>query len=151
MTDIRLTREERESFLAESHVGVVSVARDDGRPPLTVPIWYGYEPGGNITFFTGTDGRPAQKTALIERAGVISFSVQNPQPPYRYVTVEGSVAAVDRPPTVEQVKAIARRYLPEGQAQGFAEAELGRNSPTFTLFTISPDRWLTADFGMLNG
>lgn len=151
MTEISMTQAEREAFLAEHHVGVLSVARDDGRPPLTVPIWYGYEPGGSITFFTGTEGRPAQKTALIERTGMISFSVQHPLPPYKYVTVEGSVIAVDRPPSAEQVLAIVRRYLPDEMAHGFTQVELGRNSPSFTHFTIRPDRWLTSDFGKVAG
>ena len=151
MGDLRLTKDEREAFLAEPHCGVVSVTRDDGRPPLTVPVWYGYEPGGNLTFFSGTEGRASQKTALIERAGVVSMCVQYEQWPYKYVTVEGSVVGVDRPPSREQVLAVARRYLPEDQAQAFTEAELGRESPFFTLFTIRPDRWLTADFGRAQG
>ena len=50
-----MTRDEREAFLTEPRVGVLSVASDDDRrPPLTVPIWYDYQPGGNITFITGT-------------------------------------------------------------------------------------------------
>ena len=30
--------------LAGVHIGIISIERADG-PPLTVPIWYGYEPG----------------------------------------------------------------------------------------------------------
>ena len=41
---LKMTKEEREAFLADLHVGVISIARD-GRGPLTVPIWYDYEPG----------------------------------------------------------------------------------------------------------
>ena len=43
--------------------------------------------------------------------------------------------------------AIARRYLPEEAAQGFVQSELARPESTLVLFTIRPDRWLTADFG----
>ena len=50
----QLTERERQEFLAEPHIGVLSVASDDDRPPLTVPVWYGYRPGGNVSFFTGT-------------------------------------------------------------------------------------------------
>jgi uncharacterized protein len=42
--------------------------------------------------------------------------------------------------------AVARRYLPEEAAQGFVEAELENPEPELVLFTIRPDRWLTADF-----
>lgn len=142
----RLTEQEREAFLAEPHIGVLSVAGDDGRPPLTAPTWYAYQPGRNITFFTGTQGRTARKSGLIRKAGVVSFMVQQDQFPYKYVTVEGSVVQFDQPPSAEQMLAIARRYLPEEQAQRFVQAELADPGPGLMLITIRPDRWLTADF-----
>jgi uncharacterized protein len=142
----KLTRNERETFLSEPRVGVLSVASGDERPPLTVPVWYGYQPGGNITFFTGTQGHKARKTGLIEKAGVVSLSVQHGEFPYRYVTVEGTVLRTDRPPSAEQMLAIVGRYLPEEMAQGFVSTELGRPTDELVLFTIRPDRWLTADF-----
>lgn len=142
----QLTEQERQAFLAEPHVGVLSVAGDGDRPPLTVPLWYGYQPGGNITFFTGTQGTKARKTRLIQRAGVLSLCVQRADVPYKYVTVEGTVVQTDQPPSAEQVLAIVRRYLPEDYAQAFAKAELERPSTEFVLFTIRPDRWLSADF-----
>lgn len=46
-----MTEQERQEFLAEPRVGVLSVASD--RPSLSVPLWYGYRPGGNLSFFTG--------------------------------------------------------------------------------------------------
>jgi hypothetical protein len=142
----QMTEQERQEFLAEPHVGVLSVASDSDRPPLTVPLWYGYQPGGNISFFTGTQGRKARKTGLIQKAGVLSLSVQREEFPYKYVTVEGTVVQEDRPPSAEQMLAIARRYLPEEAAQGFVKAELERPGTELVLFTARPDRWLTADF-----
>jgi uncharacterized protein len=142
-----MNEQERQAFLAEPHIGVLSVASGGDRPPLSVPVWYHYEPGGNITLFTGTQGRKARKTALIEAAGVVSFCVQREAFPYKYVTIEGTVIRADRPPAAERVLAIVRRYLPEEQAQGFAAAELARPSDTFVLFTIRPDRWVGFDFG----
>ena len=142
----RLTEQERQEFLAEPHVGVLSVASDTDRPPLTVPVWYGYQPGGHLSFFTGTQGRTARKTRLIQKAGVLSLSVQRAEFPYKYVTVEGTVVRTDRPPSAEQMLAIARRYLPEEAAQAFVRAELARPGSELVLFTVRPDRWLTADF-----
>ena len=43
--------------------------------------------------------------------------------------------------------ALKRRYLPEEHARGFVQAELGRPSDTFVLFTVRPDRWIAFDFG----
>ncbi len=140
-----MTEKERQEFLAEAHVGVLSVA-DGERPPHATPVWYAYEPGGDLTFFTGTQGRRSRKAGLVEGAGVVSLTVQREEFPYRYVTVEGTVVAVDRPPAAEQALAIARRYMPEEAAVGFVEAELGDPSGEFVLFEIRPDRWLTFDF-----
>lgn len=111
-----------------------------------MPIWYGYEPGGNVTFFTGTMGRKARKTALIEQAGTLSLTVQQETFPYKYVTVEGTAVQVDRPPSADQMLAIVRRYLPEEQAQGMVRGELDHPTGELVLFTIRPDRWLSADF-----
>lgn len=142
-----LTEEEREKFLAEPHVAVLSVVSENDRPPLTVPIWYDYRPGGTITFFTGTGGRQARKTRLLEQAGRLSFCVQQPSHPYRYVTVEGTVVGADREPSTEDVAAIVSRYLPEEAAQAVAESETTERTGAFVLFTVRPDRWLSTDFG----
>jgi uncharacterized protein len=70
---------ERERFLEEKHIGVLSVAAADGRPPASVPIWYDYTPGGNIRINTGASRRKAK---LIERAGVVTLVVQREELPY---------------------------------------------------------------------
>src|SRR5215208_2337406 len=142
----QMTEQERQEFLAEPHVAVLSVARGGDRPPHTTPVWYGYLPGGNITFFTGTQGRRSRKAGHIEKAGVLSLTVQREEFPYRYVTVEGTVVGADRPPSAEQMLAIVGRYLPEEAAQGFVEAELGHPGSGPVLCTVRPDRWLTFDF-----
>ncbi|CAA9575456.1 MAG: hypothetical protein AVDCRST_MAG49-4118 [uncultured Thermomicrobiales bacterium] len=142
-----MTEQERQAFLAEPRVGVLSVASDDDRPPLTVPVWYGYQPGGSLSYFTGTQGRRARKTGLMRRAGVVSLSVQHDEFPYRYVTVEGTVVRTDQPPPAEGMLAIVRRYIPEDHAQGFVAAELADPGPELVLFTVRPDRWLSFDFG----
>ena len=142
-----LTREEAQDFLAERHVAVLSVASDDARPPLTIPIWYHSQPGGDLSFFTGTAGRKARKTRLIRKAGVVSLCMQREAFPYRYVTVEGAVVQIDRPPTAEQTLANARRYLPEEMAQGFVAGEIANPAGTFELFMVRPERWLSFDFG----
>jgi nitroimidazol reductase NimA-like FMN-containing flavoprotein (pyridoxamine 5'-phosphate oxidase superfamily) len=141
-----LTKSERQQFLAEKHVAVLSVASDDDRPPLAVPIWYHYEPGGTITFFTGSQHRKARKTRLIERAGVVSLVVQREEMPYKYVAVEGRLVRTDRPPAAEALLEIVRRYLPEEMAQGMVAGELQDPGPDLVLFTIRPDRWNGVDF-----
>jgi nitroimidazol reductase NimA-like FMN-containing flavoprotein (pyridoxamine 5'-phosphate oxidase superfamily) len=142
-----LTQAECEEFFAEPNIAVLSVESDGDRPPLSVPVWYHYEPGGDITFFTGTQGRRARKTRLLEESGRLTMCVQHSTPPYRYVTVEATVVEADRSPSAAQVHAITSRYLPEDMARGFAQAEASGTAGTFVLFTVRPTRWLSFDFG----
>jgi nitroimidazol reductase NimA-like FMN-containing flavoprotein (pyridoxamine 5'-phosphate oxidase superfamily) len=51
---LSMTHAERDAFLAGVHVGVLSIP-EPGRGPLAAPIWYGYEPGGEIWLVTGRD------------------------------------------------------------------------------------------------
>ena len=131
---------QREEFLADKHVAVLSVAATDGRPPASVPIWYGYTPGGDILVNTGVKSR---KSKLIERAGVVSLVVQREEPPYQYVVVEGTVVDITTPTPLDVREAIAIRYLGEEGGRAFVKSLEGQDS---VLFTIRPDRWITADF-----
>jgi uncharacterized protein len=142
----QMTEEERQEFLAGPHVAVLSVASGGDRPPHTTPVWYAYEPGGYVTFFTGTQGRRSRKSALVRKTGVLSLTVQQEEFPYRYVTVEGTIVGEDRPPSADQVLAVARRYMPEDHARGFVQSEIEYPSGEFVLFTVRPDRWLSFDF-----
>ena len=141
----RMTRAEREAFLAEARVAVLSVAGADGRPPHSTPTFYAYAPGGDVTFFTSTQGRTARKVALIAAAGAVTLTVQEPEFPYRYVSAECRIVGTGRPDAA-QVHAIASRYLPPDAAVGMAQEETAGPDATITLFTARPERWLTADF-----
>ena len=141
-----MSEQERQRFLAGPRVAVSSIPRGGDRPPHTTPVWYAYEPGGNVTFFTGTQGRKSRKADLVRKAKTLSLTVQREEFPYAYVTVEGTVVGEDRPPSVERALAVAGRYMPEEQARGFVEAEIGHPAGEFALFTVRPDRWLTFDF-----
>lgn len=147
MPDLTLTILERDELLLEPHIAVISVANDPGRPPHSVPVWYNYQPGSHFTFFTGTQGRVARKTRLIEQVGAISVVVQTETFPYKFVSAECTVVQIDRPPSEEAVFNIARRYLPDEAARGFAQAELANPGHSFVLFTLRPDRWVTNDYG----
>ncbi|WP_227983440.1 pyridoxamine 5'-phosphate oxidase family protein [Nocardia spumae] len=133
-----MTSSERETFLAELHVGVIAVERA-GRAPLAVPIWYGYEPGGEVLLWTDAG---TVKDKLIRAAGRFSITAQVEQPPYRYVTAEGPVTDV-APATPEIVRSIATRYLGPDAGAEFVEQNLGPNS---IVIRMRPERWLSTDY-----
>jgi nitroimidazol reductase NimA-like FMN-containing flavoprotein (pyridoxamine 5'-phosphate oxidase superfamily) len=138
-----MTKQEREAFLADVHVGVISIS-DEGRGPLTVPIWYAYEPGGDLRIMTG---RESQKGRLLARAGRFSLCAQTENPPYKYVSVEGAIVSTEAADIERDLRPLARRYL--GQKMGDRYVEETRNLPTHSdnvLIRMRPERWLTTDY-----
>jgi nitroimidazol reductase NimA-like FMN-containing flavoprotein (pyridoxamine 5'-phosphate oxidase superfamily) len=141
-----LTELEREAFLADPHIAVLSLPSDDDRPPLAFPIWYGYQPGGEITYYTHRTEPKSRKLRLLHQGTAVSLCVQREELPYKYVTVEGTVVTVNEAPTAEQQFAIVRRYLSADDAQAYINGELA-SGVALVLFTIRPDRWAGFDFG----
>ena len=64
---IIMTKQEREAFLADVHIGIISIS-EEGRGPLTVPIWYAYDAGGDLRIMTGRESRKGRLLALAKRA-----------------------------------------------------------------------------------
>jgi nitroimidazol reductase NimA-like FMN-containing flavoprotein (pyridoxamine 5'-phosphate oxidase superfamily) len=141
MSELTMSREEREAFLAGVHVGVLSVADDEGGGPLTMPVWYRYEPGDTIAVITGPATR---KASLIAKAGRFSLCVQSEQPPYAYVSIAGPV--VDSTPVEPEARAeMAHRYLGKEMGDMYLAATEEEQAHDIVL-RMRPERWRTADF-----
>ena len=109
-----MTTEEKQAFLADVHVGVLAL-NEPGRGPLTVPVWYDYEPGGDLWFVTGKDSR---KGRLMEPGKRISLCAQTEEAPYSYVMVEGAVTAIDAPEGELEPMAARRSSFACGRSAG---------------------------------
>ena len=142
MSSLSMSRTEREAFLAGTHVAIVSVV-DGGRGPLAVPVWYRYEPGGEVRFVTG---RTSRKLDLIKKAGRLSLCVQTETAPYEYVTVEGP-ATVGELDYERDIRGVAIRYLGDRLGEMYlAMTAEQRAAEGEVLVSVHPERWLTADF-----
>jgi nitroimidazol reductase NimA-like FMN-containing flavoprotein (pyridoxamine 5'-phosphate oxidase superfamily) len=137
-----MTKTEREQFLAAVHVGVLSVV-EDGRGPLTVPIWYGYQPGGELVIWMGKTSR---KALLLERAGRFSVCVQNEHPPYQYVSVEGPIVSIEPIDCERDARPLARRYLGNVAGDEYIEKHNALSTGEDIIVRMRPERWLTADY-----
>jgi nitroimidazol reductase NimA-like FMN-containing flavoprotein (pyridoxamine 5'-phosphate oxidase superfamily) len=134
-----MTAEERMEFLAGAHVGILAVERE-GRAPLAVPVWYDYEPGGDVLIWIERD---TVKDKAIKAAGRFSFAVHTETQPYKYVTAEGPVVADGEPPTKEQALKIAKRYASSDEdAEAYVGSALGERS---ILVRMRPEKWLSND------
>jgi nitroimidazol reductase NimA-like FMN-containing flavoprotein (pyridoxamine 5'-phosphate oxidase superfamily) len=137
-----LSIEEREQFLAEPHIGALSVVERPDRAPLTVPIWYQYRPGGELWVLTEPGGR---KTRAIEAAGRFSLMVQRTTPTIRYVSVEGSVVRTGAG-SDERSREMAARYLPSDKVADYLEYERAQLGEHIAVY-MRPEHWLSADLG----
>ncbi|WP_173839561.1 pyridoxamine 5'-phosphate oxidase family protein [Mycolicibacterium rutilum] len=134
----KMTNDEREKFLADVHVGVIAVERP-GRAPLSVPIWYGYEPGGEVLLWTESD---SLKHRLIRDAGRFSITAQDEAPPYKYVSAEGDVTSIG-PAVDADVRRLAIRYLGEEAGNAFTDENLTQTS---IAIRMRPQRWISLDY-----
>jgi len=140
---LAMTEAEREGFLADVHVGVLNVP-EPGRGGLTVPIWYGYEPGGPLWIVTDASSRKAR---LLEAAGCLSLCVQSEQPPYKYVSVEGRITAIEPADVERDVRPMARRYLGPEMGDRYVEATRGTGSAAGSVVVrVAIRRWLSVDY-----
>ena len=137
-----LSREEREKFLAEPHIGALSVLERPDRAPLTVPIWYQYEPGGELWIATEPEAR---KMRAIRAAGRFGMMVERSAPTVRYVSVQGPVVRVE-PATAERSREMAQRYVPAARVEEYLEFERTQIGP-MVIVAMRPERWLSADLG----
>ena len=137
-----MSKAEREAFLEEARVGVLAVAGSDGSAPMLTPIWYSYEPGGDVVMTT--DGSSA-KTALLRGAGTASLCVQTETPPYKYVVVEGSIT-VDDGVDSDWRRGLACHYLGTELGDMYFDATTEHEASAVTV-RLTPIRWRTTDFG----
>ena len=140
MSELTMTVEERESFLAGLHVGVLSVGRGD-QAPLAVPVWYSYEPGGAVSVIIGPSSLKAQ---AIEKAGRFALCAQSEEVPYKYVTVEGQVTE-SSPVDPEERRAMAYRYLGQEIGDVYLEATEAEAADSVVV-RMTPERWRTTDY-----
>jgi PPOX class probable F420-dependent enzyme len=131
------------SFLAAPRIGMLAVARRSG-PPIASPIWYGYEPGGDVVF---TIGRTSAKANALRAAGVASLCVQKEQLPYAFVTVDGPVAVGDTAADEDLRTRIAVRYLGEELAAGYIESTRGSDN---VLVRLTPEHWRSNDYSRVS-
>ncbi len=131
---------EREAFLAAARVGVLVVA-SSGEPPLALPMWYDYEPGGLISFITARD---SSKAAAIRGAQQVGLCVHSDEYPYKYVSVWGPVTEIQETVTEADRRALARRYLGSHGGDRYV-AERIDATPLMMIVRMGPERWLSQD------
>lgn len=84
----------------------IATTGPDGRPQST-PVWAGHA-DGNI-MFSLTKGR--QKYRNLMASPAIALSATDPENPYRYLEIRGTVARVDEDPDNAFINSMAKKYM----------------------------------------
>jgi PPOX class probable F420-dependent enzyme len=126
---------ETRAFLTSgTRTGKLAITRLDGSP-MVVPIWFDVDDDGTLLFTTWAE---SVKGRSLRRDGRVSMCVDEEQPPYAYVRVDGVATLSD---DLEQLRAwatrIGARYMGAERAE-----EYGRRNgvPGELLVRITPTR-----------
>jgi PPOX class probable F420-dependent enzyme len=138
----KMSAKEKQDFLADVHIGVLAI-NDPSHGPLTVPLWYGYEPGGDVWFLTGPTSR---KGKLLKKGARVSLCAQTESPPYKYVSIEGPVIAIEPADREKHGRPMAQRYL--GKKMGDQYVDRG-SSEESVVVRVRPEQWLAVDYGKM--
>lgn len=141
---LSMSETERQAFLADVHVALLAISRGDGRPPVLSPVWYAYEPGGDVLVNIGAGSAKAKALASSAAA---SLSVQTEELPYKFVTVGGPVEVGPADDTVR--RRIAERYLPAEMVDGYLASS--GDPADMLMLRLTPRTWHSNDFGKFAG
>jgi PPOX class probable F420-dependent enzyme len=111
-----MTDDQRREFLqAGTRTAIVSTVRADGRPHAA-PVWFVLD-GDDVLFNTGADTVKGRNLARDARA---TITVDDSEPPYSFVTLEGTVVLADNPPdSLRWATALGARYMGAERADQF--------------------------------
>jgi PPOX class probable F420-dependent enzyme len=129
-----MSPEEAVAFLRSPvRPGILATVRGDGRSHAA-PVWFDVDDDGSILF---TTGEGTVKGRNLRRSGRASLVVQDDQPPFSFVTVEGPVTIHDDLAEVRAWAArIGGRYMGADRAEEYGD----RNGvPGELLVRLVPD------------
>jgi hypothetical protein len=126
--------DERRAFLLHgTRTGILSTVRADGRPHAA-PVWFTLD-GDDVVFMTGAG---TVKGRNLQRTGRAVLTVDRPEPPFDFVTVDGAVEiSEDLDVMLGWSTVIGGRYMGAEQAEAFGR----RNAvPGELLVRLVPDK-----------
>jgi PPOX class probable F420-dependent enzyme len=114
----QMTQDETRAFLLEgTRTAALATVRPDGRPHVA-PIWFTLD-CDDLLFNTGEN---TVKGANLQRDGRVALMVDDEEPPFAFVSIEGDVSLSDDLDTMRYwATRIAARYMGEDQAEAYGK------------------------------
>jgi PPOX class probable F420-dependent enzyme len=114
-------------FTGKKALASLATVMPDGSPQVT-PVWFDYE-GGKIRINTARGRVKARNMTVGSRVAV---AIIDPDNPYRYVQIRGSVATVSEQGADAHIDSLAMKYL------GKDKYPYGQPGEVRVIFTIEP-------------
>jgi PPOX class probable F420-dependent enzyme len=113
-----MTPDEIRAFLLQgTRTAALATVRADGRPHVA-PVWFTLD-GDDLLF---TTGESTVKGANLRRDGRVALMVDDEEPPFAFVSIEGDVSLSDDLGTMRHwAIRIAARYMGEDQADAYGK------------------------------
>lgn len=86
----------------------VSTVMPDGSPQVT-PVWIDYDADADQLLFN--TARSRRKERNLRENPAVAVSMTDPDDPYRFLSVRGTVAEMTEDGAVEHINALAQRYM----------------------------------------
>ena len=135
-----MVQDKRERFLGRASIAVLTWVGAAGEPAAT-PVWYRYRDG---KFLVHTM-HPTAKTRAIARNASVCLCVQDPEPPYRYVTVWGEAKMSTGPAAYALEEYLAYHYLGRLGGRYYLRNLVPTMKGEHTLIEITPARMSSLD------
>ena len=130
-------------FLKKANIAVLSWTAASGAP-MSTPVWYKYEGG----VFLLHSMHPTGKTRAIQRSDAVALCVQDPAPPYRYVTVAGRAKLVfDAEASDRLQKYLARAYFGRVAGNYYLKNVASAFEGEHAVIEITPEKTVAVDGG----
>jgi PPOX class probable F420-dependent enzyme len=100
----------------------------DGRPQVT-PVWCDLE--GDLVIFNSAKGR--QKDKNVRRDPRVSLAIIDPENPYRYLEIRGSVVEITEDGADDNIDKLAKKYL------GVDKYPYAQSGETRVIYKIKPE------------
>ncbi len=104
----------------------------DGTPHVT-PVWIDYD--GKHVLVNSARGR--QKDINMEERPQVAIDIPDPENPYRYLAVRGTVTEITEAGADEHIDRLAQRYLGQAKYPSRTPDEIRR------IYRIAPERVMT--------
>jgi PPOX class probable F420-dependent enzyme len=114
----RMTPDETRAFLLEgTRTAALATVRADGRPHVAL-VWFTLD-GDDLLF---KRGESTVKGANLQRDGRVALMVDDEEPPFAFVSIEGDVGLSDDLDTMRHwATRIAARYMGDDQADAYGK------------------------------